>query len=65
MGCSSCGKARQEAQAAAAAYPKQVVLADGTTVTVTSSADERVKRQAAEARMRQQAEARGYTVTRR
>ncbi len=61
MGCSSCGKRA----AAAGEYPREIVLADGARVTVTSSADERVQRQAAEARMRAQAELRGYTVTRR
>lgn len=62
MGCSSCGSARA---AKAATYPREATLPDGSTVTVTSAADERVQRQNAQARMRSQASERGYTVTRR
>lgn len=61
MGCSSCG-ARANA---AAQYPRSVVLADGSSVEVTSASDERTKRAQAQERMRQQAQERGYTVTRR
>lgn len=61
MGCSSCGGARA---AAAATYPKEVVLPDGSTATVTSVADERIQRQNAQARMRAQASERGYSVRR-
>lgn len=61
MGCSSCGKRAE----AAAAYPRKVVLADGSSVEVTSAADERVQRSNAQARMRDKAKQLGYTVTRR
>jgi hypothetical protein len=42
-----------------------VVLADGSTVNVTSPGDERAQRLKAQERMRAQATQRGYTVTRR
>lgn len=61
MGCSSCNKRAS----AAATYPRDVVLADGSTVTVSSAGDERAQRVRAQERMRAQATERGYTVTRR
>lgn len=61
MGCSSCGKRATES----AQYPRNVVLADGSTVQVTSAADERAQRQQAMSRLRERETARGYTVTRR
>lgn len=57
MGCSSCNKRA----ATAATYPRTVTLADGSSVEVTSAADERAQRQRAQERMR----GKGYTVTRR
>lgn len=61
MGCSACGKRAS----AAVTYPRDVVLADGSTVSVTSAGDERAQRLKAQERMRAQAAQRGYTVTRR
>ena len=61
MGCSSCSKRAS----AAAQYPREVTLGDGSTVTVTSAADERVQRAKAQEQMRARAAERGYTVTRR
>lgn len=61
MGCSSCGQRAK----AAATFPRTVVLADGSSVEVTSAADERAQRQRAQERLRLRAQERGYTVTRR
>lgn len=61
MGCSSCGKRA----ASSVQYPRTVVLADGSSVEVTSAADERVQRNKAQERMRAKAQQLGYTVTRR
>lgn len=60
MGCSSCG-GRAEA---AATYPREVLLSDGSKVTVTSAADERVQRARAQQVAREQARRDGYTVSR-
>lgn len=60
MGCSSCG-ARA---AAASTYPKEVPMPDGTTVTVTSAAEERTARARFHAQERQRAQGNGYTVRR-
>lgn len=63
MGCSGgCGGQRAKA---AATFPRTVVLADGSSVEVTSAADERAQRQRAQERLRLRAQERGYTVTRR
>lgn len=61
MGCSSCGKRATTG----AQYPRTVVLADGSSVEVTSAADERTQRNRAQERMRAKAQQLGYTVTRR
>jgi len=65
MGCSTCG---DRAAKAAAQYPREVVLADGTRVTVNSPAQERTERERARQRQqaadRQSAKERGYTVGR-
>lgn len=61
MGCSACGKRAS----AAATYPREVTLADGSVVTATSASDERAQRLRAQERMRTLAQERGYTVTRR
>lgn len=64
MGCQSCAQARA---AKAAAYPREVTLPDGSVSTVTSAADERVQRQNAQARMRQdnaRRVQRGYSAVR-
>lgn len=57
MGCASCGKRAQ----AAAKYPYDAVMPDGTRVTVTSAEMERVERQKAKVRLEAQ-KTRGYTV---
>lgn len=61
MGCSSCGKRA----ASAVTYPRNVIMPDGSSVEVTSASDERAQRARVTERMRQQGQARGYTVTRR
>jgi hypothetical protein len=61
MGCSSCNKRAS----AAAVYPREVTLPDGSVVTVTSAGDERAQRTKAQERMRARAAERGYSVTRR
>ena len=43
-------------------YPLEAVMPDGTRVTVTSAAQERIEREKARARMRQQSSGKGYTV---
>ena len=60
MGCTSCG----QRASAAAQFPREVTLPDGTTVTVTSSADERSQRERYRQRERAQSKAKGYTVSR-
>lgn len=60
MGCQSCGRSAS----AAATYPRDVVLADGSTVTVTSAADERVQRERHRQAEREKARTTGYTVRR-
>lgn len=61
MGCSSCsGRA-----AAAAKYPYEAVMPDGTKAMVSSASDERVQRQTVQARMRREAAEKGYTVSSR
>lgn len=59
MGCSSCG---QRAAVASAKYPYEAVMPDGSKSLVSSAADERVQRQNVQARMRQEAAARGYSA---
>lgn len=58
MGCSSCGGAAK----AAAKYPYEAVMPDGTRVMVSSAAQERVEKDAARARMRDAARGNGYSV---
>lgn len=60
MGCSSCG----QRAAAAATYPREVVLADGSTVKVSSAAEERMERARAQQRERAASKTRGYSVER-
>lgn len=60
MGCQSCGRSA----ATAAQYPREVVLGDGTTVTVTSAADERTQRERNRQAQRAAAQVKGYTVER-
>lgn len=61
MGCSNgCGGAAK----AAATYPREAVMPDGTTVTVTSAADERVQRARFQQAERAKAKTNGYTVRR-
>lgn len=60
MGCSSCGGAAK----AAATYPREAVMPDGTKVTVTSAADERVQRARYQQAERAKAKVDGYTVRR-
>lgn len=60
MGCSSCG-----ARAAAASqYPKEATMPDGSVVTVSSAADERIQRARFHAQEREKARTSGYTVRR-
>lgn len=58
MGCSSCGSRA----AASAKYPYEAVMPDGTRVTVTSAAQERLEKDKARARMREAARGKGYSV---
>lgn len=62
MGCSSCGG--KKAQDASVSKPYDVKLPDGTTVTVSNKAEERVQRDQAFVRMRAQARKDGFRVTR-
>lgn len=62
MGGGCCGG--KKAQEASVASPYQVKLPDGTTVTVSNKAEERVERDKAFVRMRAQARKDGYRVTR-
>lgn len=61
MGCASCGG---KAAKAAASYPREATLPDGSKVTVTSAADERVQRERYRQAERAQARETGYTVRR-
>lgn len=61
MGCSACDKRAS----AGATYPREVTLADGSTVTVTSAGDERAQRLKVQEQMRERARERGYSITRR
>lgn len=58
MGCQTCN----QRAAAATKYPKEVVLGDGSKVTVTSAADERTQRERFRQREREAARTKGYTV---
>lgn len=60
MSCTSCGKRAE----AAATYPREATMPDGTKVTVTSSADERTQRERFRQAERAQAQSKGYTVRR-
>lgn len=60
MGCQSCGRAAS----AAAQYPREVTLPDGSKVTATSAADERTQRERHRQAEREKARATGYTVRR-
>lgn len=62
MGCASCG---QRAASAAAQYPRDITLPDGTVKTVTSSAMERTERERYRQREREKAKTVGYTAQRR
>lgn len=59
MGCSTCGGA---AAKAAAQYPYEAVMPDGSKVMVSSASQERVERDAARSRMREAARGNGYSV---
>lgn len=61
MGCQSCGG---KAAAAAAQYPREATMPDGSKVTVTSAADERTQRERWRQRERENARTAGYTVRR-
>jgi hypothetical protein len=61
MGCSSCGG---KAAAAAAQYPREITLPDGTKVTVNSASQERTERERYRQRERAAAKTKGYTVGR-
>lgn len=58
MGCQTCG----QRAAAAAQFPREITLPDGTTKTVTSSAQERTERERYRQRERENAKTKGYTV---
>ena len=60
MGCSSCGSRAS----AAAQYPREVTMPDGTKVMVSSAADERTKREQFRQAERSRAKTVGYTVSR-
>lgn len=59
MGC--CGRS---SATPAASYPREATMPDGSTVTVTSAADERVQREKFHQAERENARATGYTVRR-
>lgn len=61
MGCQSCGG---KAAAAAASYPREITLPDGSRTTVTSSAMERTERERYRQRERAAAKVKGYTASR-
>lgn len=60
MGCSTCGDRAK----AAATYPREATMPDGSKVTVTSAADERTQREKFRQGEREKARANGYTVRR-
>lgn len=62
MGCASCG---DKAASAAARYPRDITLPDGTVKTVTSSAMERTERERYRQAERARAKTVGYTAERR
>lgn len=57
MGCCGRGDSAQSSK-----YPYEAVMPDGTRVTVSSAAQERVERDAARARMREASRGSGYSV---
>ncbi len=61
MGCQTCGG---KAAAAAQQYPYEARMPDGSRVTVTSAADERVQRERFKQAEREAARTNGYTVRR-
>jgi len=61
MGCQTCGG---KGSKATTTYPREATLPDGTKITVTSSADERVQRERYRQRERAAAKQNGYTVRR-
>lgn len=60
MAC--CG--RSDSVSAAAQYPREATMPDGSKVTVTSAADERTQREKFRQAEREKARATGYTVRR-
>lgn len=60
MSCGTCGNRAK----AAAEYPRDAVMPDGSTVRVDSAADERVKRARFQQSEREKAKSTGYTVRR-
>lgn len=58
MGCSSCGSRA----AAGRQYPYEAVMPDGSRVTVSSAAMERVEREKARSRLREQSRGEGYRM---
>lgn len=60
MGCSSCG----QRAAQAATYPREIVLADGSKMMVSSASQERTERARAQQREREASRTRGYSVKR-
>lgn len=61
MGCQSCGG---KAASAAAQYPREITMPDGTKAMVSSAAMERTERERYRQRERAVARERGYTVQR-
>lgn len=61
MGCQTCNG---KAAAAAQQYPYDARMPDGSRVTVTSAADERVQRERFAQKEREAARTSGYTVRR-
>lgn len=59
--CSTCGGGKAST---AATYPREIMLADGSKMTVTSAAQERTERTRAQQRERDAARTRGYSVER-
>jgi len=57
-----CGGSK--AASAAAQYPREITLPDGTKMTVNSSAQERTERERYRQREREAAKTKGYTVRR-
>lgn len=60
MGCSSCG----QRAAQAAKYPREIVLANGDKVMVSSAAQERTELARGRQHERETAKRNGYTVQR-